>query len=70
MTAHSEFKQVSENEFKQFIRDYPYILTRDICGISEPPLVSFNDFRDGIKWPESMVAKFHDGDPRVHWVKQ
>lgn len=67
-TAH--FEQVSECEFKKFIRDYPTLLEKDICGISEPPLVSFNNFRDGLKWPESMVAKYHDGEPRTYWIRQ
>lgn len=68
-TAHSEFLEVSENDFKAFIRAYPTLLEQDICGISEPPLISFNDFRGGKKWPESMVAKYHDSEPRKYWIK-
>ena len=34
---------VSEDEFNQFIAGYPHELHRDICGIAEPPLVSYSD---------------------------
>lgn len=67
-TALSEFKQVSVDEFRQFIRDYPHKLIVDICGISEPPLVSYNDFTAGLVWPESIVAKYHDGVPIKYWI--
>jgi hypothetical protein len=70
MTAPSDFKQVSVVEFQNFIRDYPNELDRDVCAISEPPLISYNDFTTGLVWPESMVAKTHDGDPREYWIKR
>lgn len=54
-----KWKEVSKEEFEQYLRDYPRKLVKDYCGISEPPLVSYNDFTLG-DFPESIVAKFHD----------
>jgi hypothetical protein len=65
----AEFEQVPEDEFRQFVRGYPNELEVDRCGISEPPLVSYNDFTNGLVWPESMVAKYHDGSGR-YWIKR
>lgn len=50
------YKQVSKEEFEEFIKSYPKKLEIDVCGISEPPLISYNDFSLG-KFPESIVAK-------------
>ena len=49
-------KKVGKDEYLKFIGEYPRRLERDVCGISEPPLVTYNDFTRG-KWPESVVAK-------------
>lgn len=51
-----EFKQVSEKEFLEFIKNYPNELVMDVTGICEPPMISYNDFKLG-DWPESMVAR-------------
>lgn len=70
MTA--PFKQVSRDEFWEFVKAYPNKLDVDKCGISEPPLVSYNDFTAGLVWPESMIAKYNEapyGD-RIYWIKQ
>lgn len=48
-------KCVSKEEFEQFIASYPHALVKDVCGISDPPLISYNDFELGV-WPESIVA--------------
>lgn len=65
----SEFREVSSEEFKRFVREYPNALNVDVCAISEPPPVSYNDFT-AQKWPQSMVAKYHDGQPRKYWVRR
>jgi hypothetical protein len=52
-----EFTKVTKEEFEQFLKLYPNSLNRDITGICEPPLMSYNDFTYGHFWPESMVAK-------------
>lgn len=51
----STTKRVNKEEFEQFIASYPRPLEKDVCGISEPPLISYNDFKLGI-WPDSIVA--------------
>lgn len=49
-------KSVSKSEFQDFISNYPGKLEVDICGLCDPPMVSYNDFSIG-EWPESIVAK-------------
>lgn len=70
----TKFKQVSVDEFRRFIHDYPNELVCDVSGIGEPPLVSYNDFTTGLKWLESMIAKYHDenllGGRNRYWIKQ
>ena len=53
----NKFKKVTREEYFAFIRDYPNKLVFDCTGICEPPMGSYNDFTDGKKWPESIVAK-------------
>ena len=48
-------KEVTKQEFIDFCNSYPRPLTRDVCGISDPPAVSYNDFEIGW-WPLSVVA--------------
>lgn len=52
-----KFNKVSKDEFAAFIKSFPAKLGYDVTGICEPPLASYNDFRNGKVWPESMVAK-------------
>ena len=52
-----KFKQVSKDEFVAFIKAFPAKLDYDVTGICEPPLGTYNDFRGGKVWPESVVAK-------------
>ena len=49
--------RVSAEEFKKFISGYPRKLERDVCGISEPPAISYNDFELANRWPYSVVAR-------------
>ena len=67
-----DFKKVNQQEFHQFLSDYKNTLVVDICGISEPPLKSYNDFSNSVKWPESMVAKIKmedRGQPAEYFIK-
>lgn len=48
-------KHVKKDEYKEFIRNYPRRLEVDVCGISDPPSVTHNDFTLGY-WPKSVVA--------------
>lgn len=51
-------KRVSKLEFENFIDAYQNELEFDCCGISDPPLITYNDFSLG-KWPDSIVAQTH-----------
>lgn len=46
------WKYVSKEEMIEFIKNYPYPLEQDFFM----DWYSWNDFRDGRVWPESMVA--------------
>ena len=54
------YQLVSKEDFDKFISNYPSQLNVNVCGISEPLLVTYNDFSLKKKWPESVVAKYHD----------
>lgn len=53
-----QIKEVTKQEFIDFCNSYSRALTRNVCGISEPPAVSYNDFEIGW-WPLSVVARTH-----------
>lgn len=63
-------KPVNKAEFQKFIADYPRKLEVDICGICDPPFVTYNDFQLG-KWPESVVAqtRAYDNDPNGYFYE-
>ena len=48
--------EVSKEEFDKFIHDYPRKLEKDVAGMYEPPLLTFNDFMVAPMWPRSVVA--------------
>lgn len=48
-------------EYKTFLENYPRPLERDVSGISDPPILQYNDFTLGI-WPESVVAACYMDD--------
>lgn len=52
-----EYKEVSKEEFLEFVKKWPNKLDWDVFGACEPPMGSYNDFIDGKAWPESMIAK-------------
>ncbi len=47
-----EWKFVTKQELIDFVKSYPFPLERDFYM----DWYSWNDFRDGRIWPESMVA--------------
>lgn len=47
-----DFQYVSKEELIKFVQSYPYPLERDLYM----DWYSWNDFRDGRVWPESVVA--------------
>ena len=54
-TIEKQYKDVTKQEFDEFIASYPRHLERDVCGICEPPAVSYNDWEIGW-WSRSIVA--------------
>lgn len=65
------FKKVSKEEFDTFIKNYPRKLDRDVCGISDPPAISYNDFELANRWPYSIVASTmaYSDDPNDYWYE-
>lgn len=61
-------KEVAKQEFIDFCNSYPRPLARDVCGISDPPAVSYNDFEIGW-WPLSVIASTHmyDDNPKDYF---
>ena len=52
----SKPRSVEKAEFDAFLKAYPSdVLHKDITGICEPSMVSYNDFSRG-NWPQSIVA--------------
>ena len=79
--AEELFVKVSKDKFVEFIKSYGSELDYDVTGICEPPLASYNDFRGGIVWPESMVAKIilneamsghpaYKGEPNDYYIRK
>jgi hypothetical protein len=54
-------KPCTAEEFDSFLKAYPRPLERDVAGMYEPPLVTYNDFTLG-NWPESVVASHSFSD--------
>lgn len=55
-TADPKRRKVSKEEFEKYISQYPRKLSIDVCGISEPPSITYNDFELANRWPYSVVA--------------
>lgn len=64
-TIEAQCKQVTKQEFDEFIASYPRHLECDVCNICEPPAVSYNDWEIGW-WSRSVVAStmLYSDDPK------
>jgi hypothetical protein len=51
------YMPVSKEDFIKFIKTYPRKLDYDVCGICDPPIITYNDFELANRWPYSIVAK-------------
>lgn len=69
--AERDMVEVSKEEFLNFINNYPRPLDRDVCGISDPPLISYNDFELANRWPDSIIAStfLYDDDPNDYFYE-
>lgn len=62
-------KTVTRAEFEAFIAAYPRPLAKDIAGMFEPPLLTYNDFGERKKWTASVVASVTLGEPREYRIR-
>lgn len=70
-TAEPKEKQVSKAEFIEFLKNYPRKLDRDVCGICDPPSITYNDFVLANRWPHSVVARTfaYDDNPDEYFYE-
>lgn len=70
-TAKPIKKKVTKEEFERYISNYPRRLEVDVCGISDPPLISYNDFELANRWPYSVVARTwaYDDNPNDYFYE-
>ena len=70
-TAEPIEKEVTKTEFEEFIANYPRKLVKDVCGISDPPAVSYNDFELANRWPWGVVARtwLYDDNPNGYFYE-
>ena len=68
-TADRYMALVSKEEFDDFLNHYPRHLDVDVCAISDPPAISYNDFELANRWPDSVVASTlaWDDDPKDYF---
>ena len=55
-------KKVTKEEFKKFIKIYFPKLEFNCYGAYDPPLITYNDFSNNKKWPDSVVAYYVDAE--------
>ncbi len=63
-------REVTKREFDAFISSYDGKLVRDVCGIYEPAILSYNDFEVADRWPASVVAWISLGLPGLPLTKK
>ena len=70
-TAKPIRKQVTKQEFIDFINNYPRPLEKDVFGACDPPAISYNDFELANRWPYSIVASTHlySDDPEDYYYE-
>lgn len=79
-TVEPEMISVTKEEYESFLENYPRKLTMYCSGISEPPLISANDFKLANRFPYSIVAErymtsddpddyYYDPNPKFYIMK-
>ena len=68
-TVKPTMKDVTKEEYVAFIKNYPRKLEADCCAISDPPLITHNDFELANRWPYSIVAEHYaySDDPNDYY---
>ena len=56
-TTEPIWKTVSEEEYKNFLENYPRKLQFDVYAVCEPPSCTYNDFELANRWPYSIIAR-------------
>jgi len=56
------FIKVDKETFFKYLKEYPNKLKRNVAGMFDPPIVSYNDFSKYDKWPDSIVCYVEDGE--------
>ena len=65
-----QIKKVTEPEFIDFCNSYPRALIRHVCGICEPPAVSYNDFEIGWSGLSIVASTFlYDDNPKDYFYE-
>ena len=59
MYRKNNYDKVTEKEFEDFLIEYPNRLVKNVAGMFDPPLFTYNDFTLG-NWPDSVVAFCYD----------
>ena len=63
-TVEPVMKRVTKEEFDAWLEAYPRHLEVDVCGICDPPSITYNDFELADRWPSSVVASTHAYDDK------
>lgn len=68
-TTERNMVSVSKREFDDFLSHYPRKLNIDVCAISDPPTISYNDFELANRWPYSIIAStfVYDDNPKEYF---
>lgn len=69
MMPQPAMKTLDKAAFDAWLAAYPRKLVRNVSGIYEPPLVSWNDFERAPYWPDSVVASTSDGSGVYHVIE-
>ena len=56
MGTENKFREVTQDEFWEFVKSYPRKLVSGVHRIVDPPLKTYEDYTLGV-WSESIVAK-------------
>ena len=65
-------REVTREEFWEFVKARPF-LERNVNRIVEPARIEWFDFKEGIEWPEGMVAyiktDYYSGNPKEYFIE-
>lgn len=66
-----DMQYVDFETFNKFIKEYPRKLEKDVCGICDPPSITYNDFILADRWPYSAVANTwaYSDDPNDYYYE-